>query len=42
MQHKSEQRRGWSSSLVKRLAGDLGAAAVAATLVAPAVTIIDR
>ncbi|KAJ5203707.1 uncharacterized protein N7498_004586 [Penicillium cinerascens] len=40
MQHREE--RSWNSSLIKRLAGDVGAAAVSATLVAPAVTVIDR
>ena len=32
----------WSSSVAGRLAGDLTAAAVSASLIAPTVTIIDR
>lgn len=41
-QHRSEERPGWNNSLIKRLTGDVVAAALSATLVAPAVTIIDR
>ncbi|KAJ5919255.1 hypothetical protein N7466_010198 [Penicillium verhagenii] len=41
MQHRTNEQL-WDSSLFRRLAGDVGAAVVSATLVAPAVTIIDR
>ncbi|KAJ5166158.1 uncharacterized protein N7482_004939 [Penicillium canariense] len=43
MGHGSKERQySWNSSLSKRLAGDVGAATISATLVAPAITIIDR
>ncbi|KAJ5657439.1 uncharacterized protein N7484_001088 [Penicillium longicatenatum] len=41
MQHRSDEQL-WDSSLFRRLAGDIGSAVASATLVAPAVTIIDR
>ncbi|KAJ6095288.1 hypothetical protein N7486_006034 [Penicillium sp. IBT 16267x] len=41
MQRRSEGQL-WNSTLFRRLAGDVGAAVASATLVAPAVTIIDR
>lgn len=40
--HRSDEGHTWSCSFYKQLAGDLGAATVSATLVTPAVTIIDR
>lgn len=39
MQNEPKQ---WNSSVVRQLVGDVGAAVASATLVAPAVTIIDR
>lgn len=42
MQHRPNEGHTWTSSFYRRLAGDLGAATLSATLVTPAVTIIDR
>lgn len=41
MQEESP-KQSWNSALARRLVGDVGAAVASATLVAPAVTIIDR
>ncbi|KAJ5110161.1 hypothetical protein N7532_002806 [Penicillium argentinense] len=43
MQHRSDEQHDlWTRSLFSRLVADTGAATLSATLVAPAVTIIDR
>lgn len=41
MQHRAQERDRWNHSL-RRLASDIGAATISASLVAPAVAIIDR
>lgn len=40
--HQDQDQDRWGKSLFARLTADLGAATISATLVAPAVTIIDR
>jgi hypothetical protein len=41
-QRSNNHQSKWERSLLGRLTADIGAATVSATLVAPAVTIIDR
>lgn len=41
-QRSNKHQSKWDKSILSRLTADIGAATVSATLVAPAVTIIDR